>query len=90
MKDKFSDEDKSVLTSLVEETLKWVEAGDYTKEEYDTKQKEVETVYFPIIQKAYGVNGTGGMPGGLDPSMFAGGMPDAAPSNSEPNIEELD
>jgi heat shock protein 1/8 len=96
LKDKFSDEDKSVLTSLVDNTLQWIESGDHTKEEYDAKQKEVETVYFPIIQKVYGsAGGPGGMPSGFDPSMFSGGMPGGmggAPSasNDGPNIEELD
>ena len=99
LKDKFSDEDKSVLTSLVDNALQWIESGDHTKEEYDAKQKEVETVYFPIIQKVYGSaggpGGMGGMPEGFDPSMFSGGMPGGmggAPSasNDGPNIEELD
>ena len=91
MKDKFSDEDKSVLNTLVEQTLKWLENDDHVKEDYDAKQKEVEQVYFPIIQKAYGGQG-GGMPPGFDPSMFAGaGMPGSNTSdNADPNVEELD
>jgi heat shock protein 1/8 len=80
LKDKFSDDEKSKLTTLVEETIQWIESGEHEKPDYDAKQKEVEAVYFPIIQKVYGSNGGppggGGMPGGIDPSMFAGGMPE--------------
>jgi L1 cell adhesion molecule like protein len=97
MKDKFSEEDKTVLNSLVNDTLQWIESGDHSKEDYDVKQKEIESVYFPIIQKAYGGAGgaggaSGGMPPGFDPSMFTGGMPkdDQNASNSGSNIEELD
>ena len=77
MKDKFSDEDKGTLTSVIDEQLKWLEDGEHTKEEYDAKQKELEGIYFPIIQKVYGA----GMP-----------QQDEEPDNGNkgPNIEEVD
>ena len=57
------------------------------------QQKNVESVYFPIIQKVYGGQGNSGMPPGFDPSMFSGaGMPGASSqsNNNGPNVEELD
>jgi len=57
MKDKFSDEDRSILEELVKTNIEWIESGDHTKDEYDAKQKELEQVYFPIIQKVYGSAG---------------------------------
>jgi L1 cell adhesion molecule like protein len=54
LKDKFSVEDKTTVENLIEQNIKWIEEGMHTKEEYDTKQKVLEAVYFPIIQKVYG------------------------------------
>jgi L1 cell adhesion molecule like protein len=73
--EKFSDDDTTKLNGVIESTLQWIEAGDYTKEEYDSKQKEVEHVYFPIIQKVYGSH----QDNGPSPSNYSG-----------PNIEEVD
>ncbi len=89
LKDKFSESEKTTLEDLVTETLKWLEEP-HSKEEYDAKQKDVEKVYFPIIQKAYG--GAGGapngmqMPEGFDPSMFA----NMAGGGAQPKVEEVD
>jgi len=82
---KFSDEEKATLTKLAEDNLEWLEAETRSKDEIDAKQKEVEGVYFPIIQKAYGAGGAGGpMP---DMSGMNGSQEQSA---SEPHIEEVD
>lgn len=88
LKDKFSEEDKTTLETLVNNTVEWL-GETHTKDEYAAKQKEVEGAYFPIIQKVYGSGGAGGsMPPGFDPSMFAG----AAGSGEvpKPSVEEVD
>merc|ERR1712199_68321 len=106
LKDKISEEDKSTILSKVEETIKWLDANqDNEKEEYEAKQKELEGICNPIMQKMYaGGAGAGGMPGGASmPGGFPGaqtnmpgGFPGAAPSgppaeeDEGPKIEEVD
>merc|ERR1712100_115642 len=84
LKGKVSEEDKSTILSKVEETIKWLDANqDNEKEECEAKQKELEGICNPIMQKMYaGGAGAGGMPGGM-PGGFPGG---AAPSG--PPAEE--
>merc|ERR1711862_99384 len=72
------------------------------KEEYEEKQKELEGIALPILQKmGGGAPGAGGMPdmGGMGgmPDMSgmggmpgAGGAPPAADPASGPTIEEID
>jgi L1 cell adhesion molecule like protein len=72
---KFTEDDKKVLEELCATTTEWLgqETDSRSKEEYDAKQKEVEQIYHPIIQRVYAANG--GAPGGAG---GAGGMPDMA------------
>lgn len=69
------------------------------KDEFESKQKELESVAMPIMQKLYG--GQGGMPEGFDPSQFAQGGPGQGPTgtgpsqgstgkSSGPTVEEVD
>jgi chaperone protein DnaK len=54
LKDKLSDTDKSTLTSTIDEALTWLEDHPAsTKDEYDSKQQQVEQVANPIIKAAY-------------------------------------
>jgi len=81
--DNIEAEEKDSLSGVVEEALKWLEdnleAG--TKETYEEKQKEVEAVANPILQKAYQKGGQreGGPEGGGDPSEDMG-----------PEVEEVE
>ena len=72
---KFTDDDKKVLEELCSTTMEWLgqETDTRTKEEYDAKQKEVEQIYHPIIQRVYAANGGAGAGAG-----GAGSMPDMA------------
>ncbi|KAJ7135685.1 heat shock protein 70 family [Mycena epipterygia] len=82
--DKFEAADKTKLESAVNDTIKWLDASqEGSKEEYEEKQKELEVVANPIMQKLYGA---GGFPGG------AGGAPGGFPGASEdgPSVEEVD
>ena len=68
--DKFPADDKSKLESAVNEATSWLDASqEASKEEYEEKQKELEAIANPIMQKLYA--GAGGAPGG----GFPGGAP---------------
>jgi heat shock protein 1/8 len=74
--------DASTVESTIDETIKWIEENqDKTAEEYEAKQKEVEGILMPLIQKAY----QAGMPSG---------MPTGEGSTTEetkgPKVEEVD
>merc|ERR1719461_1658609 len=71
-KDMIKDDDKKKVQDLVKETIDWVDANpNAEREEFESKRKEIEEVWRPIITAAYGAQG-GGAPGGA-PGM--GGMP---------------
>ncbi|CAN0394498.1 unnamed protein product [Ascophyllum nodosum] len=89
--------DKSAIESKISETIAWLDANQNAeKEEYEEKQKELEAVCTPIIQKMAG--GAGGMPGGMGgmPDMGGAGFPGAgapapeADADAGPKIEEID
>ena len=101
-KGKLSDEDTNQINSIVDDTIKWINDNkEASKEEFDEKSKEIETIIQPIIMKLGGQNGmpdmsqfTGeNMP---DMSQFMNGnMPDMSQfmngnPPSEPKIEEVD
>jgi L1 cell adhesion molecule like protein len=71
------------VQNTIDEAIKWLDdSAERTQEDYDAKQKEVEAVLMPIIQKAYQSNmPAGGMPEGM-------GMP--AQEGPGPKIEEVD
>ncbi|XP_064640203.1 heat shock 70 kDa protein cognate 4-like [Lineus longissimus] len=86
IKDKISEEDKETIVSKCKEGFDWLDANQTaTKEEFEAKQKDIETVCAPVITKMY--QAAGGAP---PPS---GGMPSAAPTapgGQGPTIEEVD
>merc|ERR1712051_479178 len=104
VKDKIDPDDKKTLEEKIEETTKWLDSNQSAeKEEYEEKQKELEGVALPILQKMGG--GAGGMPGGMPDMGGMGGMPDmggmggmpgagGAPPSADPaggpTIEEID
>jgi len=90
--DKIDAGDKQKVLDAVNETVQWLEGNqEASKEEYESRQKDLEGICTPIMTKMYqaGGGGAGGMPdmGGM------GGMPgmggDAAPA-SGPKVEEVD
>ncbi len=85
--DKIQEEDKTTIMSKVEETLKWLDDNQMNSaEEYDAKQKVLEEICSPIMQKIYQAGAQGmpaGMPAGMTPEMMAAmakGMGPSAPS----------
>merc|ERR1712206_36527 len=78
---KISADDKKKLNDKVEDTLKWLETNQTAeKEEYEEKQKDLESVAMPILS-SIGGGMPGGMPGGTSSSSETGGGP---------TIEEID
>merc|ERR1712224_949472 len=78
--------DKETIEKAVSETTDWLDANQMgEKDEYEGKQKELESICNPIMMKLYGAGGAeGGMPGG--------GM-QGAPSDESgagPTIDEVD
>lgn len=93
LKDKFSSEDKEKVESVVKEHLEWLDKNSSAeKEEFDSRRKEVEEVYNPIIQKIYSQAGGSGampnMPNGF-PGGFPGGFGGSGPQQG-PKVEEVD
>lgn len=90
LKDKISDEDRTDLMNMVDESKKWLEENqESSKEEYDSKMKECEAIVNPIMQKLYSQGSEGGMPEGM-----AEGMPEGMPGDDNfsngPTVEEVD
>jgi len=95
LKSKVSAADRTLINDKCDETIKWLDANQTAeKDEFEDKQKEIEQICNPIIQKLYSEAGGGGagMPGA---GGAGGGMPDAAGAKpasggAGPTIEEVD
>lgn len=91
MRDKISQEDRNIIENKVQELTRWIESNpDAPVEQFEAKQKEMENIVNPIMQKMYSgaAGGTTGFPGGT-----AGGFPGASANASNarpPNVEEVD
>merc|ERR1712126_741797 len=91
VKTAISDSEKKTITDKCDECIKWLDNNQTAeKDEYEDKQKELEQIFNPIIQKLY-AGGAGAAPGS------AGGMPGGAPGGPPPSsggagpaIEEVD
>lgn len=75
LKDKITDDEKNQLTNAIQETLKWLENNTMAeKDEYESKYKELEKLFAPIMSKLHQNN-----------NSIPEGMP-----NTGPNIDEVD
>lgn len=91
IKGKITDTDKTLIMDKCNETIKWLDANQLgEKEEYEHRQKELESVCNPIITKLY--QGAGAPPGGAPGFTRPGGPGGPAPGagGSGPTIEEVD
>jgi L1 cell adhesion molecule like protein len=91
VKSKISDGDRKTISDKCNEVIHWLDSNQQAeKEEYEHKQKDLESVCNPIITKMYQATGgapPGGMPGGFPP-RGAGGAPGGG--SGGPTIEEVD
>jgi heat shock protein 1/8 len=87
VKSKLSEGDRKTIETAVEEALHWLEEHHGAeKEEYEEKQKALESKVMPLMTKLYG--GAGGAPGGFP---GAGGEDAGSSSGGKgPTIEEVD
>lgn len=94
VKDKIPEDDKAALEKAIDETTSWLDSNPSAeKEEYEEKQKSLEGIAMPILQKMGG--GAGGMPdmggaGGMPDMGGAGGAPPSSDPAGGPTIEEID
>lgn len=89
--DKIQEEDKTTIMLKVEETLKWLDDNQMNSaNEYDAKQKVLEEICLPIMQKIYqaGMASQGDMPGGM--AQAAAASPAAPPADDPIEIAEVD
>jgi len=91
---KLSSDDKEALNKIIDDTIHWLDANQSAeKEEYESKQKELEQVAMPIMTRLYQQGG--GAPGGM-PDMggmgggFPGGSTGGSTGGSGPKVEEVD
>ncbi|CAO3582408.1 unnamed protein product [Absidia cylindrospora] len=88
VKDKLEPADKEKIEKAISETIEWLDnSHEASKEEYESKQKELEETANPIMMKLY-QGQEGGAPGGA-PGGFPGGAPGAGGADG-PTVEEVD
>ncbi|KAL2116292.1 hypothetical protein VTJ04DRAFT_8459 [Mycothermus thermophilus] len=89
--EKLDASDKEKLRSEIDKIVSWLDDNQQaTREEYEERQKELESIANPIMMKFYGAGG--GVPGGV-PGGAPGGFPGAAGGshdNDGPTVEEVD
>jgi len=89
--------DKDKLNKAIDEAINWLDRNqEASKEEYESRRKELEGVANPIMTKMYQKAGAAGAAGGF-PGATANGFPGANPSgfnttgsNNGPTVEEVD
>uniref|UniRef100_M4B5I7 Heat shock protein 70 n=1 Tax=Hyaloperonospora arabidopsidis (strain Emoy2) TaxID=559515 RepID=M4B5I7_HYAAE len=87
---KLSTDDKKIVEDKVAEILQWLDANHSAeKEEIDAKQKELEGVANPIMQKIYAAEAGAGMGGGATGASGPGAS-FGAKDKEGPKIEEVD
>ena len=93
---KIPEDEKAELDAAIDETIGWLDANPAAeKEEYEEKQKSLEGIAMPILQRMAGGGGMpgGGMPGGPMPDMgggMGGGPEEYDDPAGGPTIEEID
>ena len=98
--EKLDASDKEKLKAEIDKTVAWLDDNQTaTKDEYESQQKELESVANPIMMKFYGAGqegggmpGMGGMPGGPGGFPGAGGPGGASGASHDdgPTVEEVD
>ena len=98
------DTDYDTVNNTVEDTFKWLDDNkNATTEDFEAKQKEVEEILMPLVQKAYKANmppdagppmptpgGGPPMPPGAGPTVSATGpIPDSPVPESAPESEPI-
>jgi heat shock protein 1/8 len=88
-KSKIGDVERRIIADKCDDSIRWLDGNQTAeKEEFESRQKELEEIFNPIIKKIYkdAQDGPAG-PGGQGAGM-AGGMPGGPKAG--PTIEEVD
>jgi len=84
IKEKLPESDKKMIEDKCNETIAWLERNQMGEvDEFKDKQKELETIFNPIIKKLYGNPGAGSC--GTQSGQSFGGQ-----TNNGPTVEEVD
>merc|ERR1711944_13897 len=87
IKDKIAESDRSSILQRVDETIAWLDRNQTAEvDEFKDKQKELEAVCNPVIQKMYAQAG-GSQPAGSAQSC---GSQSGQTFNQGPTVEEVD
>lgn len=89
VKDKISEDDRKMIVDKCNEAVNWLDSGpDASKDEYERRQKELESICNPVITKLY--QSSGGAPPPEAGGFSQGGAPPPSDSSGGPTIEEVD
>jgi L1 cell adhesion molecule like protein len=89
---KLSEDDKSRLNGIIDSTLSWLDTHQSaSKEEFESKRKELENTAMPIMSKLSGSPGAGGYggPGESGGYAYPGGT-GPSQAHSGPTVDEVD
>lgn len=90
LKEKFTEEDKTTVNDKVTEIQEWINNNqNASKEEYDSKTKEFEEVFHPIMQRIYSQGGEGESQGGMPGMSGMPGMGGFDPSKLDEYLKNL-
>jgi heat shock protein 1/8 len=88
---KLSQGDKDTLKNKVDQVISWLESNSQaTKEQFESKQKELESVSNPIMSKLYQQGGGAPDMGGGFPQGGQGGGAPPSGSSGGPTFEDLE
>jgi len=97
---KIDADSKKQIEKAISDTQKWIDSNENAeKDEFEARQKEVEGICMPIMQKMYAAGGEGGPPGGQPGGGMPGGMPGgtrgartgtAGGGDGAPRVDEVD
>merc|ERR1739849_71367 len=99
LKDAFEEADKTMILDQVKEHQAWLDSNqDASAEEYESRYKDLEKLFQPIMTKVYQKTGggqQGGMPGGMGGMPggmggMGGGMPGGPAPQQQPNANVED
>ena len=89
LKQKISDDDKNTIQTKCQEAIAWLDRNQTAEvDEFKDKQKEIEGICNPIIQKLY--SQAGGMPNGTSMPEGASCGAQSGQNFNGPTVEEVD
>ena len=89
LKDKFTEDDKNSIQDKIKEVQEWYDDNmEASKEEYEEKQKDLESVFSPIMMKVYQESAP--PPGEEQPAEEQSTEEQSTEDDWEPKIDDVD